>query len=716
MSWPDAEAPRNAMASRDLLRDEFRRFAHEELRAELEDLRVRILRDVQGLTLPTVVEAAGGGGTGGTGAAAAVLTPAPPLGTWAAPEMCGQPVRHQSFQVSAPDEPAYVLDRPGDPANVAADTTYSRHETLYFEAHGFDDDGNFLSKSADGTIFSDRMKPEPMSGKYQAKKKAMTLAKLRKRQMQRKPSMRRLSLVESSIIGSFIMPPWITKTFEFFEDAGEYIVAFAICINGLFIGVQTKYQADNLTEDVPLFFTISEFIFCFIFTAECVSKLFYQKFAYLSPQNWRWNIFDLFLVILQLVEVVGMVTSSDGADGSGVANMTFLRMFRMLRLCRIFRLVRLMQFVGELNAIVSSIANSMRPLFWTMVLLSLLIYIVGILFTQLVFTHAIDTDGGYSSDPELAYWWGSLSRVFLSLYQAIMGGVDWDDLTRPLMKISWYFGPMFVLYMAFAMLAMMNVITGIFVNSAIAHAEQEKDQDFSSMSRELFCEEDEDETEVTWDVFEKHVNQPGNFQAYVRSIGIEPKDAKIMFKLLDSDESGSLDMDELLGGMIRLRAGAKFLDVAIMVHDFQQSAKKQEGRLLRLEELLAESVVALQPRASAAKPEARKRKASLPSLGPSRTPVKDVASVHSDLRMGGFAAAQQQQGQVDICSIEDVAFVHSDLRMGGFAAAQQQQGNGSRPHTPMAWSNGQPQAPVGIDDGVPRKGKDPFAVIDLEEV
>merc|ERR1740115_404579 len=150
----------------------------------------------------------------------------------------------------------------------------------------------------------------------------------------------------------------------------------------------------------------------------------------------------------------------------------------------------------------------------------------------------------------------------------------------------------------------MNVITGIFVNSAIAHAEQEKDQDFSSMSRELFCEEDEDETEVTWDVFEKHVNQPGNFQAYVRSIGIEPKDAKIMFKLLDSDESGSLDMDELLGGMIRLRAGAKFLDVAIMVHDFQQSSKKQEGRLLRLEELLAESVVALQPRASAAKSEA----------------------------------------------------------------------------------------------------------------
>ena len=43
---------------------------------------------------------------------------------------------------------------------------------------------------------------------------------------------------------------------------------------------------------------------------------------------------------------------------------------RILRLARIVRLARALRLIGELKTIVSSIAGSLRPLFWTAVLIA----------------------------------------------------------------------------------------------------------------------------------------------------------------------------------------------------------------------------------------------------------------------------------------------------------------------------------------------------------
>jgi len=244
--------------------------------------------------------------------------------------------------------------------------------------------------------------------------------------------------------------------------------------------------------------------------------------------------------------------------------------------------VRLMQFVGELNSIVSSISNSMKSLFWTLVLMMLMIYVVGIFFTQIV------TNYGDKTDTSLRYWWGSLSRSILTLYQSIMGGVDWDDLVNPLGKIHWMMCIFFAGFIAFAMLAMMNVITGIFVNSALEHAQHEKEMDFERSSQEIFegeAQEGED-VEITYDMFEKHINTPGPFQNYVKSVGIDLKDAKTMFKLMDKDDSGTLEVDELLGGMLRLRTNAKFLDIALMMNGNMKQSEENDTRMNRIEKAL----------------------------------------------------------------------------------------------------------------------------------
>eukprot|EP00913_Durusdinium_trenchii_P003197 g2957.t1 len=62
------------------------------------------------------------------------------------------------------------------------------------------------------------------------------------------------------------------------------------------------------------------------------------------------------------------------------------------------------------------------------------------------------------------------------------GGVDWNDLSLPLEPISPIMSLIFALYIAFAVplfsrqtvLAMMNVVTGVFVESALGSAREDR--------------------------------------------------------------------------------------------------------------------------------------------------------------------------------------------------------------------------------------------------
>jgi len=166
-----------------------------------------------------------------------------------------------------------------------------------------------------------------------------------------------------------------------------------------------------------------------------------------------------------------------------------------------------------------------------------------------------------------------LARSTLTLYEAILGGADWDGPLAPLIHlISVLMGPVFILYIAFCCLAMMNVITGVFVESALKNAAQDKDRDFMQSIRDLFTIDTDDMNGdagiVTQEAFEERTSEPA-LQMYLKQIGIDAKDAKLMFQVLDGEGTGVLDLEELLVGMLRLRSSAKVLDIALLMHEHE---------------------------------------------------------------------------------------------------------------------------------------------------
>eukprot|EP00927_Polykrikos_kofoidii_P007995 TRINITY_DN13301_c0_g1_i2.p1 TRINITY_DN13301_c0_g1~~TRINITY_DN13301_c0_g1_i2.p1 ORF type:complete len:922 (-),score=136.05 TRINITY_DN13301_c0_g1_i2:38-2803(-) len=347
----------------------------------------------------------------------------------------------------------------------------------------------------------------------------------------------------------------------------DYTMCCLIVFNAITIGAHSNYAIANLTQDTPAVFVVCEVIFFVAFFLELALRFVAIGHEFFRRHDWRWNMFDCAVVGLQLLEYI--LVAVKGVDTEKTAmvtgNFNFIRILRILRLIRIIRVFRLLRFVQELRAMVCSIASSFRSLCWTLVLLSLLIYVLGVYFTQVIADTATSRDLVELEDI-LGIYFGSLPRSLLSLFQAMTGGVDWNDLHLALAEVSPWLSLVLVMYVSFVVFAMMNVVTGVFVESALASAKEDRECEVLKQVRRLFSMSDADsDGKITWEEFVGQLRSPG-MDKYFSALDIDISEASALFLLLDADESGEIDMEEFVMGCLRLRGPAKAIDVATLMY------------------------------------------------------------------------------------------------------------------------------------------------------
>jgi len=237
----------------------------------------------------------------------------------------------------------------------------------------------------------------------------------------------------------------------------------------------------------------------------------------------------------------------------------------VLRLVRAARVVRLLRYISELRAIVVSMSSSWRPLLSTIALLALVIYVVGIYFTQLSTQYRIDHQGTAPAE-ELDEYFGSLGTTAMSLFQTVTGGLEWRHMVTPLMDhISPAIGIVFSMYIIFTALALMNIVTGVFVETALQHGREDKDVCMINHLRDLFGVLDENHSgTITWEELQDNLSDP-KLLAFFKDIDIDVSEAKGLFQLMDRDGSGCIDADEFMCGALRLRGPAKALDLQLVM-------------------------------------------------------------------------------------------------------------------------------------------------------
>jgi len=378
----------------------------------------------------------------------------------------------------------------------------------------------------------------------------------------------------------------------------DAVCASAIGLNAVLLGYFTHMQARNSAEgrdpdQLPGFFSVTAWIFTLWFSVELAMRFSAAGFRqFFCSREWSWNVFDLIVVTSDIVQTI-LEASFDGTDSGGsiMQNVTVQRLLRVLRLTRAIRLVRLVRFLRELRMMVVSILQSASSLVWSLMLLGVTIYIFGIYFVQIVAysVYRVEQDLGdtHVEDVHLTILkdrFGSLWLAAFTLYQAVTGGLNWGHIGEALVALDWTHGLTLAFYIFFTTTALLNIITGIFVDSAIHSAQADKDEVIQEQMRstssalsemqKLFEAADIDNSgTISVEEFEQHL-QRSEVRAHLAAIGIEVGEARGLFKLLDLDKSGEVTIEEFVFGCMRLKGGAKSIDLANLMYENKRMAQQ----------------------------------------------------------------------------------------------------------------------------------------------
>lgn len=370
------------------------------------------------------------------------------------------------------------------------------------------------------------------------------------------------------------------------HDYFTYFFGFMIIVNAICIGAQADHVAKNPFEPVPGHFKTLETFFCILFSIELILRVGVERSEFFFTREWKWNAFDILIVLLALMEEIFKLMGD-----SRSSNLLFMRIIRVLRVVRIIRLVRVLHTFRELRVLINSILGSMNSLMWTILLLLVIMYICAVYLCQVVADHRMEwadkeVDEAHAEDLEaMEEMYGSVLRGLYSLYQAMSGGADWGDVASPLVnQISGFFAPVFCMYIAFSVFAVLNVVTGVFVNEAMIMAA--KDQELAieeELSREgseiddfsrMFHEADADGNGlVNWDEMAEHL-EDSRVKAYFKALNLDVAEAKMLFRLLDLDGSGEISIDEFVTGCIKVKGQAKGIDIHCLRYETKKLIKE----------------------------------------------------------------------------------------------------------------------------------------------
>lgn len=367
-------------------------------------------------------------------------------------------------------------------------------------------------------------------------------------------------------------------------------VMLLILLNLVLLGIEVDTATQLGQFDIPRWFGVVNTLIVCVFLAEIGMKFIAFGFkGFLFGKDSFWNNLD-FLVIAASVLEIGVelwdLSLSSSNSGSSAAHLRIMRTMRLVRALRGIRVIRLLRYVSALRTLVFSIVSTMGSLMWTLVLLQLLFYSFGVILTQIVSDHcrfeAITKRDDSNAIPEcseelLVRFWKNVPESMCTLLLAISGGLSWDDAFRPLRDVSALAVVLFILYIILTVFAVLNVVTGVFCNTAIESAQSDKDIAIMKQMRKhdaqvqalrhIFKEINHDKSShVTLGELQEALSAK-KLSSFLESMGISTQDVSTLFMIIDADRSGMIDLDEFVSGCMQLHGPAKSLQMAQMSHE-----------------------------------------------------------------------------------------------------------------------------------------------------
>mmetsp|Transcript_47688 Transcript_47688/g.111662 ORF Transcript_47688/g.111662 Transcript_47688/m.111662 type:complete len:549 (+) Transcript_47688:39-1685(+) len=352
------------------------------------------------------------------------------------------------------------------------------------------------------------------------------------------------------------------------------LILFLIVVNAVLLGVEIQVSSSIGEDDIPSWFMVVNTGIVGIFVIEIILKLV----ALGCHEFWRgpqagWNMFDVIIVAFSALEVViDLFAQTLAASMWGADAWSFMRTLRLARALRGLRFFRMIRYFSALRALILSIVSTMSSLLWTLVLLFLLFYSFSVIIMQMVSDYcrylAVIRSSDKNAVPEcpesLRLYWPGVAEQ-----RRGKGPI--------LCSVSVLAVAVLIFYIIISFFTILNVVTGVFVNTAIERASY--DRDIASLKalqrrteqmkelQEAFEDIDEGQTnEVRMQDIERATSLD-RLGACMQALDISAEDVKTLFTLIDTDNSGAVDLEEFVSGCMQLHGPAKSLQIAKMSYD-----------------------------------------------------------------------------------------------------------------------------------------------------
>jgi len=398
----------------------------------------------------------------------------------------------------------------------------------------------------------------------------------------------------------------------------EWVSGALIVLNSIFIGIQTQSLANRaldeqfakteITTNTPWDFLALQATFGILFAIDLALRWWCDGLIdFFKTEDRSWNILDVVCVGIGSIDTMTeiILRAMESEQGTPLGPVSVLRVLRVARVVRVVRVIRVMKFFRELRMMIFSIIGCLKSVTWIILVLGLVFYLFGIVFTQSV-TDNLDTlEMRIAQEYEdTILYFGTLPNSILSLYMAMSGGNDWGQYYEAIVKVPGgeVNGILFILFITFSTFAVVNIVTGVFVDNAmqsgrqdrevVVHEELENKKDYLLSLQALFERiDDGGDGMITRESLQTAVLDE-NVLAFFAAMKLDVPDATILFDLLDFDHSGEISIDEFLTGCYRLQGDASNMDTKIM----QAEMKFVKETVLNLSEVVHKALAKETPK------------------------------------------------------------------------------------------------------------------------
>lgn len=368
------------------------------------------------------------------------------------------------------------------------------------------------------------------------------------------------------------------------------VVSIFVLVNTLLVGIEQDMVSASADVSDRIIWYMLGLVFSLVFLVEiglriyCLRKKFFEDL---------WDVLDLGLVIGSVIDVFLLAPMGSGGRIRAFSTLRSLRVVKLVRLVRVFPAFR------ELWLLVGGLINSIKALGWVGIVLACVLYVCGIFVTTEVGQNSDVYESGPSYDGEVwpyREYFGTVPRSMFTLFQVMTLDGWCDDIVRHIVFFQPLMAPFFVVFILLTALGLMNVVVGIIVENTLAAAQvaDTRQEAYQAEQRDKAIDElqkllELSDTNRTGEISQNELAAVAQSKAVMRQfkhLGIKLEEADELFKLLDYEGRGRVQLKRLILACRELVGGAKRRDIVqveITVGTLAQRLDSLDGKFSDIE-------------------------------------------------------------------------------------------------------------------------------------